>query len=262
MSDITTVRHSQEIPAVAQLVAITPIETARARLAVYAEANASANKVGTATVLAALAAGVALIPVMEDAPVRGRQQFIRTSLDTSKTIVNQCIRIAKDPARVQVYLDGSAVQSHSVRGLLRFLSPPRAKTVKTPLVTAWNRASDDERKALFNAIAFDEACLHFPAEWFRRLDQRYTDQLLRVETTGNITVDLTNPPSAIVKARKALRLALARARPDGERLNAMNMAETIRVKNGFTFDDLCPVPDPANAGKPTRTARPARRRAA
>jgi hypothetical protein len=158
-------------------------------------------------------------------------------------------------------LDGAAVQSHSVRGLLRFLSPPRGKPKKTPLENAWKKATAEERKAFFAAVDFNEARAAFPADYFKKLGQHFTDQLLLVEKAGKPTIDPCNPPSPIVTARKAIRLAMAPEILEGQALAALHAARKIITANGILVDDVLYVPNAPNKGIPTRNGR-ARRRAA
>jgi hypothetical protein len=153
----------------------TPVESARALLAALAESHAARGKAGTATVRAAVAAGEALIPVMEAAPERGRQAFIRTSLESSKTVVNECLRLAREVSRVEEYLDGAPSKSHSIAGAIRFLSGKTAKKAKKPdLCAAWKKATAEERTALFATVNFDEVREAFPAEFVRNLEGHFS----------------------------------------------------------------------------------------
>jgi hypothetical protein len=177
--------------------ATNPIKTARDLLAAYTKAVDSIGTAGTAAILAARDAGIALIPVMENAPKRGRQKFITLNLGSSKTIVNQCIRFANELARVQEYLDGTAVQKRSIRGLLRFLSAPSPKPKKPrkpELLTAWREASFEDHRARFAEYSVDQFCEESTPELLERLRARFADQHARLpEPDLKLAASLVKP---------------------------------------------------------------------
>jgi hypothetical protein len=186
-------------------------------------------KAGADEVRCAMDLGYVLIEVKAKlAPKRGWQGYVKEHIGVSKTVANECIRLARHHDVIERHLgksdlDGSAV--HSIRAALRLIREPsgatetklKVKTVPPALAVMWAKASPDERRAALTERGFEKAITEFPADWLDKLNQRFAKQSARWQRSV-APIDQPTLLSVVRVLADAVNCSAADPRAAGEKL--------------------------------------------
>jgi hypothetical protein len=226
------------LPVVAPQKAPTLIERARTEYEAFRQAS-------TDELRHAMAYGDVAMLLKKQAPKRKWQAYIRDHVGASKTITNECIRLAKARPIIEAHLDG--MPSKSIRGALKLLrslekgdveTPRKAKAPATDLAATMAKATPDELRAAFAASGFKKCREAFPSDWVKKLDEDFTSQMLMEKTTGTPV----EPPlkNRFVKAVKSALsyVSAGNDQNDREALVALRGLNEMLRRAGCNLNDI------------------------
>jgi hypothetical protein len=208
---------------------------------------------GTDELQRAIAFGDTAMLLQEQVPKRKWQSYIRNHIvGASKTVVNECIRLAKARPVIEAHLDGMPSKSMSIRGALKLLhslekgnvkNPKRAKApaadLASMLAAEIAKATPEELRAAFAASDFNTCRAAFPKNWVKKLGEDFTSQMLRGEKMAGVPVE----PALKARIVKALQSALSHAKggnntDEHEALVALRGINSMLEREGCDLHDI------------------------
>jgi hypothetical protein len=219
-------------------------------------------KAGADEVRCALDFGDILIRVKKElAPKRGWQEYVKEQIGVSKTVANECIRLANHHDAIERHLgnsrlDGTAV--HSVRAALRLIRKPAGASKTTfkkkaapSLDKLWGTATPEERRAVLAKRDFEEAVTEFPIGWFQKLEDRFSGQLARLEK--GLPVDSAILTFVIGNLQEAVNLSAVNLEAAGKALLPV-LHELTKRRDDRGLWGVFGIPNKTKAEKPARRA--------